>query len=373
MRNWAGNYEYTAARVHAPRTVPEVQEVVAQSNRLKALGTRHSFNEIADSSDDQISLEHLNRVLEIDESRRNVTVQGGVTYGQLCRELHGRGYALHNLASLPHISIAGACATATHGSGDRNRILASAISAVQIVTADGNVLELSRDHPDFHRVVVGLGGFGVVTRITLDLSPTYQIRQDVFENLPLAAALDHFDELMSSAYSVSLFTTWQSERVNQVWVKRRTSDGDALRFDPTLHGATAATKHLHPLAHLSPVNCTEQLGVPGAWHERLPHFRMDFTPSAGDELQSEYLVPREHAVDALRAIDQLRERIAPLLQVSEIRSIAADEFPMSPCYRQSCVGIHFTWMPDWTNVRDALPAIEASLAPFGARPHWGKL
>src|SRR3954470_15813284 len=176
MRNWAGNYEYTAARVHAPRTLQEVQQVVARSQRLKALGTRHSFNQIADSSDDQISLEHLNRVLEIEESRRNVTVEGGVTYGQLCRELHGRGYALHNLASLPHISIAGACATATHGSGDQNRILASAVSAFQIVTANGEVLELSQDHPEFHAIVVGLGGFGVVTRITLDISPTYQIR-----------------------------------------------------------------------------------------------------------------------------------------------------------------------------------------------------
>ncbi len=373
--NWAGNYKYSAARLHCPETVEQVQDLVLRCDKLKALGTRHSFNGIADSTEDLISLERLDRVVALDKERRTVTIEAGVRYGQLCRYLHREGYALHNLASLPHISVAGACATATHGSGDRNGNLATAVAAMEMVTADGEVVVLSREQhrEQFQGAAVGLGGLGVVTKLTLDVSPAFDMRQDVYEDLPLAQLEGHFDKLTSSAYSVSLFTDWRNARFNQVWLKRRVTDGAPFELEPGLFGATLAPSHRHPIASLSAENCTEQMGVHGPSHERLPHFRMDYTPSSGEELQSEYLVPRQHAFAAFRAIDQLRDHVAPLLHVSEVRTIAADDLWMSPCYQQACVSIHFTWKKDWHSVRQLLPMLEEQLAPLSARPHWGKL
>ena len=373
--NWAGNYTYQAANFHRPETVEQIQDLVAHSSKLKALGTRHSFNDIADSAGDLISLEHFNQMIALDREHGSVTVGAGVRYGQLARWLHREGYALHNLASLPHISVAGACATATHGSGDRHGNLSTAVSAMEVVTANGELVSLSRekDGEQFEGAVVGLGGLGVVIKLTLNVSPTFEMRQDIYENLPLAELEEHFDELFSSAYSVSLFTDWRNSNFNQVWLKRHISDNAPIKLDPNLFQATLALNPLHPIATLSAENCTEQMGISGPWHERLPHFRMDFTPSSGEELQSEYMVPRRHAFQALRVIDRLREDIAPLLQVSEIRSIAADELWMSPCYQRDCIALHFTWKKDWDGVKRLLPMIEDQLAQFEARPHWAKL
>lgn len=343
------------------------------SDQLKALGTRHSFNDIADSPGNLISLERFDKVLDLDSERHTVTVEAGVRYGNLARWLHEQGYALHNLASLPHISVAGACATATHGSGDRNGNLATAVSAMEMVTGRGDVVALSRDHEQFEGVVVGLGGLGIVTKLTLDISPTFLMQQDVYENLPLAALEEHYDELTSQTYSVSLFTDWRTLAINQVWLKRQVPGGNSFKAESDLFGARLATNHLHPITSLSAENCTEQLGICGPWFERLPHFRMDFTPSSGEELQSEYFVPRQHVFAALQAIHAMQEQIAPLLQISEVRTIAADNLWMSPCYGRASAGIHFTWKQDWEKVQNVLPRIEEALAPFDARPHWAKL
>src|SRR5215216_5453968 len=357
--NWAGNYIYRAAQIYQPETVGQIQELVTHSDKLKALGTRHSFNDIADSPGDLISLEHLDQVVALDRAHRTVTVEAGVRYGQLARWLHREGYALHNLASLPHISVAGACATGTHGSGDRHGNLATAVAALEVVTANGEWITLSRekDREQFEGAVVGLGGMGLITKLTLDISPSFQMQQDVYENLSLSELENHFDEIFSSGYSVSLFTDWHNANFNQLWLKRQVPDGATLKTDPQFFGATLAADHLHPIATLPAENCTEQMGICGPWHERLPHFRMDFTPSSGEELQAEYLVPRQYAFAALQAIDQLREHIAPLLQISEVRTIAADNLWMSPCYKQDCVAIHFTWKKDWDGVRNVLPII----------------
>jgi xylitol oxidase len=373
--NWAGNYTYDATAFHYPETVEQVQQLARRTDKLKVLGSGHSFNSIADTPGDMVSLERLERVLVLDRRRRKVTVDGGLRYGDLCGELHHAGYALHNLASLPHISIAGACATATHGSGDLNGNLATAVSALEFVAADGTLVALSRDQDGevFNGVVVGLGGLGVVTKLTLDIVPAFDMRQNVYENLPLAQLDKHFEAIAASAYSVSFFTDWQSERINQVWLKRRITDGASSEVQPQLFGATPAPTHKHPIGGLSAEACTEQMGIAGPWFARLPHFRMEFTPSSGDELQSEYLVPRRHAVEAIHAIDRMREQIAPLLQVSEIRTVAADNLWMSPFYREAGVGIHFTWKKDLVSVGQLLPLIEEALEPFDARPHWGKL
>jgi xylitol oxidase len=375
LNNWAGNYTYRAARLHRPETIAQIQELVRRSTKVKALGTRHSFNDIADSPGDLISLEHFDQIIELDREHRRVTVEAGVRYGQLARWLHGEGYALHNLASLPHISVAGACATATHGSGDQNGNLATAVAAMELITANGEITVLSRgDQPElFQGAVVGLGGLGIVTKLTLDIQPTFDMQQDVYQNLPLSQLKSHFDELVSSAYSVSLFTDWRNRNFNQVWIKSRALLNTFIEPKMELFGATLAMHDLHPIESLSAENCTPQMGFPGPWHERLPHFRMDFTPSSGAELQSEYFLPRQHAFAAFHAMDQIREHIVPLLQISEVRTIAADDLWMSPCYQQDCVAIHFTWKKDWPAVSEVLPLIEERLAPFDARPHWGKL
>src|SRR6202050_600462 len=375
LKNWAGNLEYSTDRLYFANSLEQVRSYVKKENKLKVLGTRHCFNNIADSTHSLLSLKSMDQVVRLDSEAHAVTVDAGTTYGQLCPYLDGKGFALHNLASLPHISIAGACSTATHGSGERNGNLATAVSALEIVTAAGEVVRLTRqqDGEAFWGAVVGLGSLGVITKVTLDIQPAYMMRQYVYENLPLPAVKDHFDAIESSAYSVSLFTDWQNQRMNEVWIKSRDEKGQAFDATPEFFGAKRATKNLHPIAELSAENCTEQMGVPGPWYERLPHFRMGFTPSAGKELQSEYFVPRQHAVEAILAVERLRDQVSPHLMISEIRTIAADHLLLSPCYEQPCVTIHFTWKQEWPAVRRLLPVIEKELAPFNARPHWGKL
>lgn len=387
QRNWAGNYAYRAARLHHPATVAEVQELAARSSKLRALGTRHSFNSIADTSEDMVSLARFDQIIGLDRANGTVTVGAGIRCGQLGPFLDAQGFALHNLASLPHISIAGACATATHGSGDRNGNLATFVRAMEIVTASGEIVALDRDQNGdaFRASVVGLGAMGIVTQLTLDVVPAFTIRQDIYENLPLTTLEAHFDAITSGAYSVSLFTDWRQPAFTQIWRKSLVAPDNAVRPadaspvaenrtapDAEWFGATLANRPLHPIAGVSAENCTLQ-GVPGPWYDRLPHFRMEYTPSRGDELQTEYLVPRPHALAALGAVAAMRERIAPLLLISEIRTIAADDLWLSPCCGQDCVAIHFTWKPDWHEVERLLPHIEAALAPFQARPHWGKL
>jgi xylitol oxidase len=375
LTNWAGNIAYSTDRLQTAASLQQVQDYVKTQTKLKVLGTRHCFNNIADSKDGFLSLKPMDNVIALDPAKRTVTVAAGITYGQLCPYLDAKGFALHNLASLPHISVAGACATATHGSGQKNGNLSTAASWLETVTADGRVVNLSRerDGETFNGAVVGLGALGVVTRVTLDIQPSFMMRQYVYEDLPLSQLKEHFDAIEGSAYSVSLFTDWQKQRINEVWIKTRLENGQEFHATPDFFGAKLATRNMHPIAALSAENCTEQMGVPGPWYERLPHFRMGFTPSAGKELQSEYFVPRPHAVEAILAVERLRDQVGPSLLITEIRTIAADHLWMSPCYQQDCVTIHFTWKPDWPSVSKLLPVIEAELAPFHARPHWGKL
>lgn len=374
LTNWAGNHAYAATWLHEPRTVEELMEVVRGARSLRVLGSRHSFNDIADTTGELVSLARMPRVFELDRAAGTVTVDGGVRYGELCGPIDAAGYALHNLASLPHISVAGACATATHGSRDGIGNLATAVLAMEVVTADGEIATFGRDRdPGFAGAVVGLGALGAVTKLTLALQPTFRVRQDLYEALPLATVVERFDEITSSADSVSLFTDWRGPTVDQVWLKRRVPDGDTFEPPPTFFGATRAMTPIHPIRRMSAEALTQQLGVPGPWHERLPHFRMDFTPSSGAELQSEYLIARRHAAAALLALDRVRDGFAALLQISEVRTVAADDLWLSTAFGRPSVALHFTWQPDWPAVRQVLPSIETALAPFDPRPHWGKL
>lgn len=370
--NWAGNLAYSALTLHKPTSVDEVRRIVAASSSIRALGSRHSFNDIADGTAELLSTAALTGPVTVDRERSTVSVGAGIRYGELARELEREGLALANLASLPHISVGGAVATGTHGSGIRNRSLAAAVVGLELVTASGELAKFSAGDPDFDGAVVNLGALGIVTRLELEVEPAFEVEQTVFEKLPLENLLRNFDGVTGAAYSVSVFTTWRDPDVaDAVWVKRR-PDRDAP-LEGTLFGAVAADDERHPLPGLPAIGCTPQLGAAGPWYNRLPHFKLDFTPSNGVELQSEYLVPRAHALDAIRAVRELSAEIVPLLQVNEIRTVAADELWLSSSYGTDAVGLHFTWVQDQPAVQKLLPKLEAALEPFSARPHWGKL
>ena len=365
--NWSGTHAYRAARIRRPASVEEVQEIVAGAPRVRVLGSRHSFTDLADSAE-LVDLSGLPADIAVED--RTVSLGAAAKYGELARVLQAEGLALHNLASLPHISVGGAIATATHGSGDANGNLASAVAALELVRSDGELVRLRRGDPDFDGVVVGLGALGAVTRVTLDVEPAYEVRQRVFERMRWDALLEHFDAIVAGGYSVSVFTRWGAD-VEQVWVKSRVTDAPEEVRDE-LFGAVAATVDRHPIIGLDAVNCTAQLGVTGPWWDRLPHFRMGFTPSAGDEIQSEFFVARDRAVGAIEALRGLGDRLEPLLLVSEIRTIAADPLWLSPQYRQDTASLHFTWKREPEAVERALHDVEAALRPLAARPHWGK-
>jgi xylitol oxidase len=364
VRNWAGNVTYSTDRVIAPRSVEEAVAMVMHERRLRPLGTRHSFSRVADTVGALISTEHLDHIVEVGE--RAVTVEAGIRYGELGSALAQSGLALPNYASLPHISVGGAVATATHGSGVRNSCLAASVAALELVTATGELVRLARGERDFDGAVVSLGLLGLVVHLTLDVVPAFELRQYVFDVLPWSDAEAHLHELLALGYSTSLFTLWTDAGIDRVWVKA----GEPV---DACFGASPADGPRHPIPGLDTENCTEQLGVPGPSGDRLPHFRLGFTPSRGDELQTEYAVPRERAVEAIRALRPLGADLTPLLLTSEIRAVAADTLWLSPFYERDAVCFHFTWKPLERDVRAMLVRIEHALAPFDPRPHWGKL
>jgi xylitol oxidase len=369
-KNWAGTHTYRAGIVHRPATLDELRAIVAAAPRIRVLGSRHSFTDIGDS-DELVAFDALPADVAVDRASGTVSFGAALRYGDLAEALHGEGLALGNLASLPHISVAGAVATATHGSGDRNGNLATAVAGLEMVTSSGDVMTARRGDPDFDGMVVGLGALGAVTRLVLDVEPAYEIRQRVFEGLTWDALYEHYDAITVAGDSVSVFTRW-GETTDQVWVKSRVGDApEDVR--PDLFGAVAATVDRHPILGIDPVNATPQLGRAGRWSDRLPHFRMGFTPSAGEEIQSEYHVRRAHGVSAIEAVRALGPTLRPVLQVAEIRTVAADRLWMSPQYETDTVSLHFTWTREPEAVTRVLAELEAALEPFEFRPHWGKL
>ena len=371
-RNWAGNHVYRASSFARPRTVEELQELVAGAAKVRALGSRHSFTGLADTEGVLVCVADLEppegaAAVEVDTRDRTATVPAGASYGLVAAELERQGWALASLASLPHISVAGAVATGTHGSGDRTPSLAAAVAGVELVTADGELLHRARGEQDFDGMVVALGALGVLTRVTLDVEPTYPVRQDVYTDLPWSVVEERFDDLTGAADSVSLFTRFDERGVFQAWCKSRSPQAP-----PDLLGAPRAAATLHMLDGAPTESVTDQTGVPGPWLERLPHFRVEFTPSRGAELQSEYLVPRPRALEAVAALRRLGPALAPVLQNAEIRTVAADPLWLSASHERDVVGFHFTWLLDEAAVYAVLPAVEDVLLPLGGRPHWGK-
>jgi xylitol oxidase len=366
--NWSGNYVYRAAALHRPRTLAELAQLVRGARTIRALGSRHSFTAIADSAE-LIALDRLPGEIVVDPLQGTVSVPGHATYAELADVLNRGGVALHNMASLPHISVAGAIATATHGSGNTKGNLATAVRGLEMVTAGGELVTVGPADPDFDGMVVGLGALGLVTRVTLAVEPYYEMRQRVYTGLSWEALFENFAQITAAGDSVSVFHRF-GERTEQVWVKRRAADPD---LPDELFGAPAATVAVHPVLGGDPINCTEQLGLIGPWSERLPHFRSGFTPSSGEELQSEFFVSRDDAVTAINAVRDVSASIVPLLLVCELRTIAADTLWLSPHHGRDTLAIHFTWRREPEEVAPIVADIEAALAPFDPRPHWGKV
>jgi xylitol oxidase len=368
--NWAQSHRFAALTVQRPANARELRELILVGGPIRALGSRHSFTDVADTAGRLVSIDRFESDLVIDEDAGVASFSPGLRYGDLATQLQARGWALHNLASLPHISVAGAVATGTHGSGDRNGTLSAAVAAVEFIDGTGQLVRLSRTDEAFNGAVVSLGALGIVTRISLDIEPTFDLRQDLYNDLPWDAVLQNFDAVTSSAYSVSLFTNWLGDAVGIAWLKSRM---DAPAPPTDLFSALPQKADQHMLPGQPASNTTQQGGVPGPWNDRLAHFKLGFTPSNGDELQSEYLVPRPGILAALSAMRELGPRIAPLLHITELRTVAADRLWLSGAYDTEAVGIHFTWKKLPTEVGELLPEIEAALLPPGARPHWGKV
>jgi xylitol oxidase len=365
--NWAGNITFSA-EVRTPATVPEMQELVRLSEQVRVLGSGHSFNRIADTTGTLVSVAGLPRVAALDRSDDTVTIAAGLRYGEVTAYLQDEGRALHNLGSLPHISVAGACATGTHGSGDANRPLAAAVTSTTFIAADGELVTLTRDDPDFAGAIVSLGALGVTVELELETQPSFEISQVVYDGLPVERLGSDFEEIFSSAYSVSAFTDWVDPDV-MVWRKMLAG----TPYEPSWLGGRIADGARHPIKAMPADFATQQGGVEGPWNERLPHFRLEFTPSNGEELQSEFFVPRAAAAEAFEELKALGDRMAPVIQISEIRTIAADDLWLSPSQGRDTVALHFTWIQDEEAVRPVVAAIENVLLPLGARPHWGKV
>ena len=374
-QNWSGHTPFRRARLHEPATVADAQAIVAGAGgAVRVVGAGHSFNGLADTDGDLLWLGRLGPPgIEIAPDRGSVSFSAGLTYDQLCPALQAEGLALANTASLRHITVAGAVATATHGSGDRLGNLATAVIGLELVTAGSERVELTRgdDGDRFAGAVVSLGALGVVTRLTLAVEPTYDLVQHVYAGLPWEALYGHFDEITGAGYSVSLFPTWQQPVVESVWVKHRLAPGATAPEPPAeLFGARLQARHLPTLQN---DRVRTAINEPGPWHHRLPHFALNAPGAVGNELQSEYFVARRHAVDAIRAVAAIGPALAGVIGVTELRTVAADDLWLSPAYGADVVAIHFNWWKDWAGVSAVLPAVEAALAPFDPVPHWGKL
>ena len=370
--NWSENIEYRSVELRRPSSTEELQTLVAGASKVKALGTRHSFNRVADTDGLHVCLDQLDLDVSVDLEAMTATIPGSWSYSEVGKALDDAGVALKNMGSLPHISLAGATATGTHGSGSSNQILAAEISSIEMVTAEGSLTTIDNAMPEFNAVAVGLGAFGVITTMTLDVVPAYQMRQDIYRVTSWDAFLKNLEEVMASAYSVQVHADFSSPDIRAIWQKSLVQTSDDGESVLTEVPATRWGAERLDIDEIDPGRITRL--IPGPWHERLPHFTPESSPSlGGDELQTEYFVDRSDAVDALNALREMGERIDAHLHGSEIRTVAADEIWLSPTTGRDCLTIGLTWKKHPAEVQALLPDIEAALAPFAPTAHWGKL
>lgn len=367
-KNWSGNISFQDKEYLEPKSVAELQQLINSKSHIRVRGSGHSFNTIADSTETVVSLAKIPQVIEIDETTRHVKVSSSLKYGEIVQTLDAKGWAISNLASLPHISIGGSISTATHGSGITNKNLASQVAAFEYVDASGNIQYVEESDQDFSALLVGLGMAGIVTFYWLKLEPSFKVRQVIFENLSDFELKKSFNSIMSTAYSVSFFTKWDETHKGNLWCKFR----DSELIPESVAGANKATQKLHPIPEVDPEAATEQFAIAGSWLERLAHFKLDFTPSVGEEIQSEFFVDRCDAPAVISTLRDLAPTFSHMLWISELRTIAADKLWMSTVYERDSVGFHFTWKKSNFD-EDTVRNLEKKLEKYSYRPHWGKV
>lgn len=377
--NWSGSLAYTARGVVRPTSIEQLQDHVATSPRVRPIGSRHSFSRIGDTTGTLVSVADLPGTVRLDPDTATVRVPAGATYGDICRVLDHQGRGLANLASLPHISVAGATATATHGSGLRNQNLSAAVTELTFVDGTGELMTVSRatDPELVPGCVVHLGALGIVTEVALATVPAFRVAQAAHPGIAVEDLAANFTDVMGCAHSVSVFTRWQGSDTDFVLVKAIVDSGQVDGSHPHLPtdvlGAPGAHEPLHPIPGALTDALTAQLGVPGPWYDRLPHFRLGHVPSGGAEIQSEFFVPLHRAPEAIGAIRAIGPILDDVLMVSEIRVVAADDLWLSPAYQQDVAAFHFTWHLDVPAITQAATTVAAALAGCEAVPHWGKV
>ena len=372
MQNWAKNITFSSQNYIEIENLTQLQKVIESSNKLKVVGTSHSFSEIADTTGTLISLKNLDSEIEIDEKSQTVKVSAGTSYANLAKYLEKNGWALSNLASLGEISIAGAVMTGTHGSGSNNKVLSDSVVAIEMILSSGDKFVIDRKNfAQFSGFVVSFGALAVFTKLTLKIVRSFSVKQVVYENVPIQSVLENFNEIFDRPYSASYFSNWSPKNTGQIWMKFL-DDDKYPELQSKAYGGNLALSNQHPVKVNDPGNCTEQMGVAGKWLFRLPHFRLNSSPASGDEVQTEYLVDRDHVQGYINELTKIGEDIAARVYATEIRTISSDDLWLSGAYGRETVGFHFTWKKS-PEVKDFLPEIENILGKNNGRPHWGKL
>ncbi len=372
IKNWARNLEFSAGEFLEINSISQLQEVINNSDKVKVLGTGHSFSPIADTSGSLISIKKLDPEIHIDSKMQTVSVSAGTSYAQLARYLEANGWALENLASLGEITVAGAIMTGTHGSGSSNTVLSNAVVEIEMILASGEKLLLNQQNlEEFNGFIVSFGALAVFTRLKLKIVKSFSIKQIVYENITSKSVSEYFDEIFDNAYSVSYFNSWAKNSTGQIWMKFL-SDKDTSTLPKNAFGGNLAVANQHPVKVNDPSTCTEQMGAPGKWLYRLPHFKLDSSPASGDEVQTEYLVDRKYVKEYIEELSLIGDEIADKVYATEIRTIKADNLWLSGAYERPTVGFHFTWKKS-ADIETFLPKIEQILGQNGGRPHWGKL
>ncbi|KAI1700234.1 d-arabinono-1,4-lactone oxidase domain-containing protein [Ditylenchus destructor] len=321
LHNWGNNFRFSTQNIQYPTSVEEVQQIVRNANKLRVVGTRHSFSKIADSPNTMLSTLALKNIIGFDPTVPSITVQAGITYTDLN-------------PFLPN-----------YGPND----------------------------PELKAIAVGLGAFGVITQVELEVEPTFNLTNYVFVNMPEQDIYDHFDEIENLGYSVQLFTDFSTPGVwDQVWVWVRSDENSNVGNMQNLYGATRTHEQVTAIEALPPTYLMEQ-GKEQPWYYGLVDYHLGLSGFDGAEIQSEYFMPYENAIPAIQAVSNFSDLIAPRVYTMLIRTIKGDDLWMSESFNETTVAIHFTWKPNMTAVMEVLPQIEQALLPYGARPHWGKV
>ncbi|KAI1701064.1 FAD binding domain-containing protein [Ditylenchus destructor] len=374
LHNWGDNFLFSTQNIQYPTTVEEVQEIVQNADKVRVVGTRHSFSTCADSPDTILSTLALKNIIGFDDSVPSITVQAGIAYTDLNPYLQYLGFALPNLATLAEISVGGASQTGAHGSGLSNQCLASHIRSLKIVLANGTLATYGPNDPELKAIALGVGAFGVITQVELKVEPTFNITNYFFLNMTAQNLYDHFDEIENTGYTAQLFTDFSTPGVwGQIMIMDRSGSNANIGSLQNLYGATRATTKVSPILALPPTYLVDQ-GVEQPWYFGLVDYHLGLSGFDGGEIQSEYFLPYENAVAAIKAVTTLSDLIAPRVHTMLIRTIKGDDLWLSEMYSQSSVvAIHFTWKLNMTAVMEVLPQIEQLLIPYCAKPHWGKV